>query len=174
MKNLNHLVALLQEDYTTVGVVFNTSPEQARRAQNDVPTSQQAPWAQHPQQAQEKQYTYKCQFKDVEVGDMVVLPPSSEGKMPSIGTIVRVDDEPQLNFESGIEYKWLLDKVDTTGYAAILEKEKQMMNVLRASERAKQRKELVDNYQLSLPEGSESRKLFDEARAIGGQIIESK
>jgi hypothetical protein len=173
MKNLNHLVALLQEGYTTVGVVFSTTPEQVRRSHHDeYPTSQRAPWQQEPQQASEKQYTYKCQFKDIKVGDLVILPPSSEGKLPSIGTVARVDGEPELNFESGIEYKWLVGVVDTKAYAEILEKEKKMMSVLREAEKVRQKKELLEAYQLELPSDPESRKLFDEARLIGGQIIE--
>lgn len=174
MKNLNHLVSLLQEGYTTVGVVFSTLPEKV------MPQSQsgsiKAPWHQeapdYPTAGEAKQYTYKCQFKDVKVGDLVILPPTSGGKLPSIGVIARVDDEPQLNFESGVEYKWLVDLVDTSAYDEVLRKEKEMMRVLRDAEKAKQRKELLDAYQLALPDDPDARKLFDQARLIGGQIIE--
>lgn len=171
MKNLNHLVSLLQEGYTTVAVAFSADRSAPVQPQDG---SIRAPWAQdraYPPNAGEKLYTYKCQFKDVKVGDLVIVPPSSEGKLPSIATVREVHSEPQLNFESGVEYKWLVGIVDTQAYADIIEKEKKMMSVLREAEKQKQRKELLDAYQLSLPSDPESRKLFDEARLIGGQIL---
>lgn len=174
MKNLNHLVSLLQEGYTTVAVSFTSQPIDFGVPRDGGRSSQPAPWAQSTVPAGEKLYTYKCQFSDLQVGDLVIVPPSSEGKFPSVALVKEVHAEPQLNFENGMEYKWLVGKVDTQGYADIMEKERKMMSVLRDSERARQRKELLDAYQLSLPDDPESRKLFNEARMIGGQIIEGK
>lgn len=173
MKNLNHLVSLLQEGYTTVAVSFTSQPipELSTKRRGE---SQPAPWTQEPVQPQGMLYTYKSQFSDLKVGDLVIVPPTNEGKFPSVAIVAEVHAEPQLNFENGIEYKWLVGKVDTQGYADIMEKERKMMSVLRDSERARQRKELLDAYQLSLPDDPESRKLFNEARMIGGQIIEGK
>lgn len=163
MQNLNHLVSLLQEGYTTVAVVFQKV--------DDVDI---APWgagqSQQPQMPRNPgvQYTYKCPL-DIGVvkGDLVILPPSSAGKLPSIGTVVEVHGEPELNFESGIEYKWLIGKVDFTMYQDTLVKEQQIMSILRETERKKQRAALLEHYQLALPDDAEGRKIFDQARQIG-------
>lgn len=145
MKNMNHLVSLLQEGYTTVGVVFGNVFDG---------------------QATSRVYTYKSHVECIE-GDLVIVPPSVNTKLPSIATVVRVDDEPDLNFESGIEYKWLIARVDTSAYDKIVENEKKMVKVLRDGERAKQRRALLDAYQLELPADGEARKIFDQARQIG-------
>lgn len=166
MQNLNHLVSLLQEGYKTIKVSFVDRP---LRSLEDLSTTDLLPWQQQAAshgQASGQRYTYKCHF-DCEVGDMVILPPSSEGKLPSIGTIVAIDDEPDLNFESGIEYKWAIGKVETRAYADIMKREKELIKMLRDQEKKTQRKRLLESYQLSLPDDPESRKIFDQARQIG-------
>lgn len=162
MQNLNHLVSLLQEGYTTIGVIF-AAAQQQDLAQYPEP----APWqAGVPQMPRAQVYTYKCHFECVP-GDLVILPPSSEGKLPSIGTVVRVDEEPELNFEAGIEYKWAVGRVDMKAYTDILAREKDLIKMLRDSEKRVQRQKLLESYQLSLPDDAESRKIFDQARQIG-------
>lgn len=162
MQNLNHLVSLLQEGYTTIGVIFAATQPQ------DFDDS--APWnGNRPPQGQlprAQVYTYKCHFECVP-GDLVILPPSSEGKLPSIGTVVRVDDEPELNFEAGIEYKWAVGRVMLDAYNDILAREKNLIKMLRENEKKTQRQKLLESYQLSLPDDPESRKIFDQARQIG-------
>lgn len=152
MQNLNHLVSLMQEGFTTVAVVF------ARDTRAEFPVGQQ------------RSYTYKCPSDVAEsltAGDLVIVPPSNDTKLPSIATVVRVDDEPELNFEGDIQYKWLIGKVDTSRYDDIQKKEKAMVKVLRDSERQRQREQLLESYQMSLPQDAESRKLFNQARHIG-------
>lgn len=164
MQNLNHLVSLLQEGYTTIGVIFAADhPSYHPSKGDDLP-----PWNGQPQaqRAMPQVYTYKCHFECVQ-GDLVILPPSSEGKLPSIGTVVRVDDEPELNFEAGIEYKWAIARVDTGAYDNVLAREKDLVKMLRDSEKRVQREKLLQSYQLSLPDDPESRKIFDQARQIG-------
>lgn len=166
MQNLNHLVSLLQEGYKTIKVSFVERPT---RSIEDFSPIDLMPWQAANQgsgQASGQRYTYKCHF-DCQVGDLVILPPSSDSKLPSIGTVVGVDDEPDLNFESGIEYKWAIGKVDTSAYANIMKREKELIKMLREQEKKTQRQRLLESYQLSLPDDPESRKIFDQARQIG-------
>lgn len=159
MKNMNHLVSLLQEGYNTIGVVFNVV---------EVPT----PWAGSPAApapSTGRTYTYKCHFH-CKVGDLVVVPPSSEGKLPSLATVTRVDDEPELNFEGDIEYKWAICKVDDSAYQTMLDRERELIKMLRDNERKVQRQQLLESYQLHLPSDPEGRKIFDAARQIGPTI----
>lgn len=165
MQNLNHLVSLLQEGYVTIGVVF------AATAPSDFDDQEppMAPWnggRQQPQPPRQQVYTYKCHFECIS-GDLVILPPSGTGKLPSIGTVVRVDDEPELNFESGIEYKWAIARLDTAAYDEVMKRERDLVKMLREQEKKQQRAKLLESYQLSLPDDAESRKIFDQARQIG-------
>lgn len=164
MQNLNHLVSLLQEGYTTIGVIFAADHPSYHQPQTNEP----APWSSHPQAqwAMPQVYTYKCHFECVP-GDLVILPPSNDGKLPSVGTVVRVDDEPELNFEAGIEYKWAVGRVMLDAYNDILAREKDLAKMLRENEKKVQRAKLLESYQLSLPDDPESRKIFDQARQIG-------
>lgn len=162
MQNLNHLVSLLQEGYKTIGVVYSAQPVEQYDDHPFAPVRGQT----HGQHAGSKVYTFKT-FFDCKLGDVVILPPSSEGKLPSMGTVVRVDDEPELNFESEIEYKWAMAKLDTIAYDQVMEREKELVKMLRASEKKQQRDRLLASYQLTLPEDEKSRKIFDQARQIG-------
>lgn len=157
MQNLNHLVSLLQEGYVTIGVIFAAGQ----------PQDYDQPWLgdRSQQLPQAKVYTYKCHFS-CKSGDLVILPPSAEGKLPSIGTVVRVDDEPELNFESGIEYKWAIARIDTQAYDIVMVREKELIKMLREQEKKQQRQKLLESYQLALPDDAESRKIFDQARQI--------
>lgn len=168
MQNLNHLVSLLQEGYTTIGVVFAAGAAPVQRADDDM-----APWdPAYPGQpsrgatAGAQICTYKCHFECM-VGDMVIVPPSGAGKLPSIATVVRLDSEPELNFESGVEYKWAIGRVDTSQYDAVMQRERELIRMLRENQKKEQRKKLLDSYQLTLPEDEKSRKIFDQARQIG-------
>lgn len=164
MQNMNHLVSLLQEGYTTIGVVFAVRQPQPIDIELESLSRGRDRVANH--QAGPQTYTYKCHFECI-VGDLVILPPSSEGKLPSIGTVVRVDDEPELNFESDIEYKWAVARVDFSQYDQVMSSEKKMVKVLREGEKQAARKRLLESYQLALPEDGEARKIFDQARQIG-------
>lgn len=167
MQNLNHLVSLLQEGYTTIGVVFAAGAAPVAKPEDDF-----APW--YPQMAPVHRdatagaqiYTYKCHFECI-VGDMVIVPPSGAGKLPSIATVVRLDSEPELNFESGVEYKWAIGRVDTSAYDNTMQRERDLIRMLRENQKKEQRAKLLASYQLSLPEDENSRKIFDQARQIG-------
>lgn len=188
MKNLNHVASLIQQNYTTIKVTFDNTqrlPQKRKPVTIDEDYNKDMPdiYVQsvnnydvnvtqgtvRGQGARPRSYTYKCPLdvaKLLEPG-MLVIVPESEHKGVQIGTVVAIDDEPDLNFEGNITYKWIIGAVNTEQYDRIIAQEQEMIRLLRESERVKAREELLNAYQLSLPEGSEARKLFDQAAQIG-------
>lgn len=154
--NPNQLIALLQQDYTTVVVQFD---------QGDGIYGG-------------KRYTYKVpKVWNVKEGDLVVV------KTPYGTKLVKVDvvhNEPNLDFSVSAGYKWAIQKVDYTFYEGVMEQEQEMAKVLVEVERQKQQKKLRDEMLEHLPEGSEERKRVEEAMArfksvkdlAGGPVLE--
>ena len=174
VKNLNHLVSLLQEGYTTIGVTYGSGYSASQKAHAAKMINEGcAPFeveAYRRSITEGKTYTFKAHFECVE-GDQVLIH-GGDGKIV-IGNVVRVDAEPQLNFESDIEYKWAIGRVDTSAYDAVVKREAEMINGLRHMERARQRQELLQQLEATLPADGEARKIFDKARQIGQAITKA-
>lgn len=130
------LITLLQENYTTVGAEFPTSPGRV--------------------------YTYKTDIKDLKVGDLAVVKVKEEF---NIVKIVRVDKTPQIDVKANYEYKWLIQKVNVEAYDERLKVEDEVLQTLGDIEREQQRSALVDEVLARLPEESPTRKMFLEAVA---------
>ena len=178
MKNLNHVISLIQQNYTTIRVSFDNTqrlPEKQQPVTINVQDVDGTPWdgqllpRGQSQRATPRTYTYKCQIELARTltQGMLVIVPESAHKGVQIGTVVAIDEEPNIDFDSGITYKWIIGAVDTTKYDRIISQEQEMVRLLRESEKAKARQALLDAYHLSLPEGSEARKLFDQAAQLG-------
>lgn len=177
MKNLNHIVSMIQQNYTTIKVSFdNMQRLPVKEAQTFEASATGLPEIFEQKTANRQQspgqlrtYTYKCPHtvaNRLEPG-MLVIVPESNHKGVQIATVQKIDAEPDINYDSDIQYKWIIGAVDTTDYDRIIRQENQMVQLLRESEKAKARQALLDAYKLSLPEGSEARKLFDEAAQLG-------
>lgn len=92
--NTNHLIALLQSDFQTIGVKFKDS----RTGQ---PT--------------EKEYTYKCPDSfNIEVGEEVVVESPYGGMV--VVVVTRLDGYAAIDPSREYTYKWVVQKVDATGY----------------------------------------------------------
>ena len=179
MKNLNHVVSLIQQNYTTIRVSFDNTQRLPEKQQPVTINVQEVdgylwdgdatPARGQPQRAKPRTYTYKCPIELARTltQGMLVIVPESAHKGVQIGTVVAIDEEPNIDFDSGITYKWIIGAVDTTQYDRIISQEQEMVRLLRESEKAKARQALLDAYHLSLPEGSEARKLFDQAAQLG-------
>ena len=87
-----------------------------------------------------KVYTYKTS-EDFTEGDHAVVCPSGILK---IVQIVRVDDTPQIDFGSNVEYKWIVQRVSTVTYDTILDQEEQMAIQLRKTIANSKRKEVKE------------------------------
>lgn len=100
-----NIAALLREDARTVKVQFSNTPyglKLALAAQEPIDPKQQ--------------YTYLTHF-EVAVGDMVLVP-IGKSPVPKIAFITSVDDGVDIQPNSEIKYKWLMQKVDLTAYDA--------------------------------------------------------
>lgn len=85
-----------------------------------------------------KTYTYKTK-ENFEAGDKAIVNPNG---MLKVVTVIDVHETPQIDFGSNIEYKWIVQKVDTRAYEAILAQEEAIAVELRKSIAAKKRKEV--------------------------------
>lgn len=102
-----HLIALLQEGYTTIQVVFN----------DDV-------------RGRSKPYTYKAPLSaGVEVGDRVVVDSPSKGLV--VVEVVGTDKAPRIDLDADFTYKWIVQKVELKAYEEQLEREAKAMDALQ-------------------------------------------
>lgn len=170
-----HLSALLQPNLTTVKVVFSNSdavpvpPTLKQEASFDifgnVEVSHQ-PWAasppppvQHRPSAKAqpvKGYVYKVLKDDgYKVGDIAVA--LTERGMVLV-TVVEVHETPELDLDADFDYKWLVQRVDTTRLAEQQQAEKNFQIAILEIERRKQRdrlKQELMSFYGDTPEGLE-------------------
>lgn len=165
--NSKHLLSLLQNNFRTVHVIFDTStgndfvqaPNSAGQPWNDgFPTTQQVP---------KQAYVYKC-HNDLaaEVGKLAVVK-LDDGRLKLV-TIVKVDDFADIDLTADHTYKWLVDVVDTDRYDKILEDENKFKRLVAEAERVKLREETLASFKSVLPTEGEAAKLFSEAFAMYG------
>jgi hypothetical protein len=100
-----NIAALLREDVNTVKVQFTVTPYELRRA-----LAAQGPID------PKTQYTYLTYLK-VEVGDMVLVT-TSNSPVPKVAFVTSIDDGVDIQPNSEIKYKWLVQKVDMTEFDA--------------------------------------------------------
>lgn len=138
--NHRHLITLLQENYTTVSVVFTG----AETDSEDL-----------------KRYTYKLPLGDYyEPGDFAVVMTPSGLKLVQI---VEIHVKPRIDLQAEYTYKWIVQKVDMSEYNARVEKEEAFLDILTDIERTHQRNILLEKFQEYLD--PESKELFENARA---------
>lgn len=150
--NQNHLLALLQTGYTTLNVEF--PPDTAASLNSRI--------------GARRLYTYKVLTEDgVKVGDTVVVDTPRDGL--KLGLVVEVHKSPQINVSATFNYKWIVQKVDTSRYDVAVQKEDEFLETMQEVERAHQRALLLEKFRNHLPEGSEARLLFDTATQKVGE-----
>ena len=104
------MVSLLQENIMTVKVRFDSSS---------------------------KLYTYKTRMTDLEVDDWVVVAPRGQMKVVQI---VKIDDTPDFDIDSGLRYDWIVQKVNTDEYENLVADDERAYELLVESERHVARK----------------------------------
>lgn len=102
-----------------------------------------------------KFYTYKTMIT-LEIDDQVVVP-SGSGNSAAIAVVKRVDTIPQISVTSNIDFKWIIQKIDTAEYDALNAKEAEFRDELLAIEQ----KATVSNAMAALQEylGTDSNLL---------------
>lgn len=84
-------------------------------------------------------YTYKTLDQTLRPGDYVVVPTDSRHKM----TVIRVEEvDVDVDFDSSLEIKWVISRVDTDAHSAILTEETKWIEALKKSEKRHKREEI--------------------------------
>lgn len=146
--NQRHLLALLQNGYTTLEVVFPNAAQESRS----------------------KRYTYKVSLDmGVEVGDEVLVDTPSRGT--TVVRVVEVHRHPKIDVNVHWTYKWVMQKVDRRAYEERLAKEEEFLEAMQHVERLHQREVLLAKFKEHMPPDAESRRLFDAAvaKVIGNE-----
>jgi hypothetical protein len=103
MLNIHTLTALLADTFTTVHVSFN----------NNNPAT----------------YTYKTRLQ-LQAGDTVVVPVGKEAAY-RLATVAYADNYADIDYNAIYPYSWVIAKVDDTAYKAQLEKEAEMLRLIK-------------------------------------------
>jgi len=112
--NFNHLITLLQRDYTTVDVVFTENSDG-------------------------KHYTYKIHnsmLTNVGVDTLVVVPVYTNGNF-KVAKVVYVHDEPEIDIRAPYALKWVASVVDLTAFNDQVRREEEAVALLKKKERHK-------------------------------------
>lgn len=157
-----HLFSLLDDSYITIKVRFLKSqgPNEP-----EAPAPARPRLRQNEELVSEQLYTYKAlKVTGVKVGDSVVVDSPSKGLC--VVPVVEVHDTPQIDLDAPFEYKWIVQKVDRAEYDSLVDKERQFGQMMLEVERTRQREALLVDLRAHLPEGSQARKLFDNATQL--------
>lgn len=84
--------------------------------------------------------TFKTLDRSVAVGDMVVIPTDTRHMM-TVGRVEETDVE--IDFDSGVQIKWLIDKVDPTVHAGLVAQEGEAIQAIKSAEARSKREELA-------------------------------
>lgn len=137
---IQHMLAFLQDNYTTVGVKFYI---------NDSILTQG------------KTYTYKVLLTDdVKVGDTCVVDVNGIAKTVQV---VEVHTTPRIDTNATYPYKWIVQKVDYARYEKQVDVEGKVRDMFFEIEREQARKDFVANFKDSLEGNEKAMALFDDA-----------
>lgn len=132
----SHILSLIQNDYTTIGIQFKPN---------------------------DKVYTYKCLLADnVAEHDLVVLQSPYAPFNYTIGHVAHVDATPQIDPNAAYEYKWIIQRVDTTRHDALVSVEQRFIATVQELERKRIQQAAVAEFTASFPEGSQERRDLEE------------
>jgi hypothetical protein len=113
-----------------------------------------------------KAYMYVYPNKDIKPGDVVVVPTTNrqpktwvEPALPSvypnratIGIVVAVDEDVQIEPNSDIKYFWAICKLDLTAHAALMQRNKEIENVLQEAYKQNMRRSFASQALAGLPD----------------------
>lgn len=109
--NVHYMLALFDDGVKTCGVVFQDELVKGLKPWEDVPAARKP----RPESVA-RIYTYKHRFLDLKKDELLVVQtPNGEYKVVQV---VRVDDAPDLDPDSKIEYKWVVQRLNTADYEA--------------------------------------------------------
>ena len=137
--NTNHLIALLQSNYQTIGVHFKDS-------RTGAPT--------------EKEYTYKCPDSiELKVGDEVVVESPYGGMV--VVVVSRLDGYAAIDPSREYTYKWVVQKVETEAYHARREAEQEAFAAFQKARRLAARDKAMKEIMATLEGSTEALDEFN-------------
>lgn len=87
----------------------------------------------------EKPSLFKTLDQTIAVGDMVVVQSGTRFNM----TVVKVTEvDVDLDYDANAEVKWVVQKIDTVGFDATIERENEAIAAVQAAERRRKKAEL--------------------------------
>ncbi|MCR5875129.1 hypothetical protein LRS10_13605 [Phenylobacterium sp. J426] len=92
---------------------------------------------------------YKTLDPDIAKGDYVVIPTDTRHKM-TVGRVEAVDVE--VDFDSAVQVKWLIGRVDTIPHAEVVAKEAAAIQAMKSAEARSRREELAKKLLADNPE----------------------
>lgn len=169
----NHIVSLLQDGYTTVHVHLQYVSEPGTaptRPVRTAPTPADAfSMPQGFSSGEQQTWAYKSLLVDnVQPGDKVLV--DARGQL-KVGLVVSVDATPQIDVESDIDYKWIVQKVDMTRYEQILESERQFGVQMEEARKAAVRAQLKQQFFDSFPIDSPMRAVLSQGCTSLNQVL---
>lgn len=85
-------------------------------------------------------HLFKTFDQSIAVGDLVVIPTDSRHRH----TVARVEDvDVEVDFDSGVQMKWLLDKVDDSAASGVIAQEAEAIKQIKSAEARAKREELA-------------------------------
>lgn len=96
------------------------------------------------EQPTKKTYSYKCAIPDIAVGDKVVVDAAGTFKVVEV---VEVSDA--LELQPDVSYKWVVQKVDTAKYMALLDADNKAIRELRVHKRRAVAAQITSQFGLS-------------------------
>lgn len=156
-----HLFALLDRTFTTIRVAFQKDALESERLAGSVKVRFNDDMLDEPKV---RGYIYKAPLSDgIQAGDHVVV---STHKGFAVAKVLEVHNLPQIDVDADFDYKWIVQKVDTTAFDARVNRETDFGQMMLEVERTRQREALVDDMRRHLPEGSEALALFERATML--------
>lgn len=131
-------------NYSTAVMLFNENIRAVRTIYEAEDT--------HPGQTA---YIFKTLDSTVKVGDLVIVPTNTRHKM-TVNKVVAVDVE--VDFESEMVLKWIIDKVQPEQYESILAEETKWIETIKASEKHRKREDIKKNV-MEMCKGADLDKL---------------
>jgi len=107
-------------------------------------------------------YTFKTMSHDHAIGDYVVVPTTTRHGM----TVARVEEtDVEVDLDSTVQFKWLIDSVDKAAYDTILAAENEAIIRMKSAEKTRKQRELREKLLEDNPE-LRALRTFNPASAL--------
>jgi hypothetical protein len=156
-----NIAALMRQDTRTVQCVFSALPPDLAADADMVAAFASGHVASTPKAPDARAYTYVTDLP-LEPGDIVVVEANASLKVVVVRT---VDEDVKIEPNSDTAYKWVLAKVDLTGYAATAKRNAEIEQVVSEAYRHNLRRSFASQILAGIDDDNRARV----AALIGGK-----